>query len=126
MLDAAKSKTTALDRLKHSGLAYVSFALRRPEHFTVMFDVPASKSQYPECAEAGEQAFGALVGFIQAAQLAGELPPGDMMRRALQAWSLVHGIAKLAVAARLPFRSKAEILRFAEQAIGESLEAVSR
>jgi hypothetical protein len=105
-------------------LAYVSFALRRPEHFTVMFDVPASKTQYPECAEAGEQAFGTLVGLIQATQREGELPPGDTLRRALVAWSLVHGIAKLAIAGRLPFRSNAEILAFAEQAIAERLAAV--
>jgi AcrR family transcriptional regulator len=124
MLEAAKSKPTALDRLKHSGLAYVSFALRRPEHFTVMFDVPASKTHYPECNAEGEQAFGTLVAFIEAAQREGQLPPGDTRTRALMAWSLVHGIAKLAVAGRLPFRSKAEIVKFAEHAIDDSLAAV--
>ncbi len=125
MQDAAKSKPTALDRLKHSGLAYVSFALRRPEHFTAMFDVPPSKTQYPECTAAGEEAFGTLVGFIEAAQREGQLPPGDPLPRALMAWSLVHGVAKLAVSGRLPFRSKAEILRFAERAIEKSLAAVT-
>src|SRR6201984_2405102 len=38
MTDAAARQTDALDALREAGLAYVSFALRRPEHFTVMFD----------------------------------------------------------------------------------------
>jgi len=121
MRDAAKSQPTAIERLKHCGLAYVSFALRRPEHFTVMFDVPASKTTYPDCAEAGEESFGTLVSFVEGAQREGELPPGDTMPRALEAWALVHGIAKLAIAQRLPFKSQKEVLKFAEQAIDESL-----
>jgi AcrR family transcriptional regulator len=40
MRDAGKRQSKALDRLKQSGLAYVAFAIRRPEHFTVMFDAP--------------------------------------------------------------------------------------
>jgi hypothetical protein len=28
-------------------LGYVTFALRRPEHFTVMFDAPISKRKHP-------------------------------------------------------------------------------
>jgi AcrR family transcriptional regulator len=125
MREGAESRPTALDRLKHSGLAYVSFALRRPEHFTVMFDVPASKTEYPDCAEAGEESFGTLVGFVAAAQGEGELPPGDTLERALVAWSVVHGIAKLAIAQRLPFRSDAEVLKFADLAITESLAGLA-
>jgi hypothetical protein len=35
----------------------------------------------------------------------------------------VHGIAKLAIRGRLPYRSRAEILRFAEFVIDEFLPA---
>jgi hypothetical protein len=42
------------------------------------------------------------------------------------AWALVHGIAKLAVAKRLPFRSPDEILRFAVSAIDASIAALQR
>lgn len=125
MLEAAASQPTALDRLKRSGLAYVAFALRRPEHFTVMFDTPFSSADYPECAEAAEEAFGTLVRFIEVCQQDRALPPGDTLRRALAAWSLVHGIAKLAVAKRLPFQSRAAVLQFAESTIGGSLPALS-
>jgi AcrR family transcriptional regulator len=121
MVDAAASQTTALDRLKRSGWAYVSFALRRPEHFAVMFDAQVSKTKYPECAEAGEQAFGTLLGFIESCQRDGQLPAGDSLPMALAAWALVHGIAKLVVTERLPFPSASEILNFAEWAIDRSL-----
>lgn len=121
MQNAAEKQSTALERLKQAGLAYVSFALRRPEHFTVMFDVPATKAENPDCAEAGEESFRTLVRFIEAAQCGGELPAGDTLPRALVAWSLVHGIAKLAVAQRLPYRPEEEVLKFADLAITESL-----
>src|ERR1700721_436416 len=40
MREAADRHSKALDKLKQSGLAYVAFAIRRPEYFTVMFDAP--------------------------------------------------------------------------------------
>jgi len=125
MLRAAESQTTSLDRLRRSGRAYVSFALRRPEHFTVMFDAPISKAANPEYNEAGQQAFATLVSFIEMCQREGRLPPGDPLPPALVAWSLVHGIAKLAVAGRFPFRSKADVLKFAERAIDGFLPALA-
>jgi hypothetical protein len=43
----------------------------------------------------------------------------------LPAWSPVHGIAKLAVAQRFPFQSKAEALKFAKMAIDGPLRDAS-
>ena len=126
MLDAAKSRATGLERLKSSGLAYVLFALRRPQHFAAMFDAPFSNTRYPECKKAGEQAFLTLVSFVEMSQREGGLPEGDTSRQALLAWSLVHGIAKLAITRRFPFRSKAAVASFAEFAIERSLLALSR
>lgn len=123
MLDAAERQPTALDRLKRAGWAYVAFALRRPEHFTVMFDAPISKIRYPECETASKEAFGTLVNLINLCQSEGQLPAGDSMTRTLVAWSIVHGIAKLAIAERLPFHSQAEVLRFTGSALNESLLA---
>lgn len=124
MLDAAKQQSNPLDRLKHAGLAYITFALRRPEHFTVMFEAPLSKQKNPEAAEAAKQSFSTLVGFIEACQQGNQLPSGDPLSLALLAWTMVHGIAKLAITGRLPFRSKAEILRFAASVIDECLPAL--
>lgn len=121
MVDAAGRRTDALDRLKRAGLSYVAFALRRPEHFTVMFDAPISKRKHPDSAAAAEQAFGTLMSFVKGCQDAGQLPSGDFRQMALLAWTMVHGIAKLAITGRLPFPSNAEILKFAEFVIDQSL-----
>jgi AcrR family transcriptional regulator len=121
MLDSVKPKSGARERLKCAGLAYVEFALRRPEHFTVMFDAPVSKSRSSKLAEISQQAFATLVNFVKSGQEEGQLPPGDSLPLALLAWSMVHGISKLAVARRLPFESKAETLKFARFVIDESL-----
>jgi len=121
MLEAASKESTAVARLKHAGLAYISFALRRPEHFTVMFDAPFPKQTHPEAADAAERAFSVLVGLVKECEEKKQLTSGDTLELALLAWSMVHGIAKLAITGRLPHRSKAEILKFAEFVIDESL-----
>ena len=121
MREGAERQSTALDKLKQSGLAYVAFAVRRPEHFTVMFDAPVSGSNDPEYLQASKEAFDTLVAYITACQEEGQLPAGNTQERTLYAWSLVHGIAKLAVAGRFPFRTKAALLKFAKFAIDESV-----
>jgi len=121
MMLAAENQRNALNRLKHAGLAYVTFALRRPEHFAVMFDAPFTKNEHPHAARASEQAFSTLVNFVKNCQEDGSLPSGDSLRMALLAWSIVHGIAKLAITGRLPYQARAEVLRFAEFVIDQSL-----
>jgi hypothetical protein len=115
MMEATRQRTDAIDRLKRPGLGYVTFALRRPEHFAVMFDASISKHKHPDSAAAAEQAFGTLMSFAKGGQDAGRLPSGDLRQMALLAWTMVHGIAKLAITGRLPFPSSAEVLKFAER-----------
>jgi len=126
MLDASEGQATAPDRLKRAGLAYVGFALRRPEHFTVMFDAPIPKVDDPEWKAAADEAFGTLLGLIEMCQRDGLWPGEDALRRAFVAWSLVHGIAKLAIAERLPFPSEAEALTFAAWALDQPLPPPAR
>jgi len=121
MIEAAAGKSDALERLKCAGLGYVTFALRRPQHFTVMFDAPVLKRKHPDSAAAGEEAFATLLNFVKDCQEAGRLPSGDLREMALLAWTMVHGIAKLAITGRLPFRSRSEVLRFGEFVIDQSL-----
>jgi AcrR family transcriptional regulator len=121
MIEAAASKSDPLDRLKHAGLGYVTFALRRPEHFTVMFDAPISKRKHPDSAAAAEEAFATLLGFVKACQDVRRLPSGDLRQMALLAWTMVHGIAKLATTGRLPFHSNSEVLNFSQFVIDQSL-----
>ena len=117
MLGGAGSQASARDRLKQAGLAYVRFALRRPQHFAIIFDAPNFTTKHPDSADASARAFGTLVTFVEACQQEGSLPRGDTLQLALVAWCTVHGIAKLAIAGRLPFHTKAEIFHFAAHVI---------
>jgi AcrR family transcriptional regulator len=121
MLEASNREPDSRNRLKRAGLAYVAFALRRPEHFTVMFETVLSKESHPEAAAASELAFSTLVRLVENAQSTGQITAGDSLPFALLAWTMVHGIAKLAITGRLPYRSKAKILEFAEFVIDHSL-----
>ena len=94
----------AAERLRLCGCGYVDFALRWPHHFLVMFDLPSRG--LPEHGTAGENAFQTLLGFIIESQKEGVLPEGDPHPLALMAWSMVHGIAKLAISGNLPYSSK--------------------
>jgi len=138
MQQAVEHESKSLARLKKAGLAYVKFALRRPEHFTVMFDAVAPdpsqrlcfnpskmQIQYPEAAEAAEESFRTLMTLVEACRREGLLRAGDAKELALLVWSMVHGIAKLAITGRLPFSSQKEILKFAEYVIENSLPTVS-
>ena len=121
MLEAVTHRRSSVGRLKGAGLAYVEFALRRPEHFTVMFDAAVSKHRTPDSTEAAEQAFGTLLTLVKSCQDENRLPSVDVRQLALLAWSMVHGIAKLATAKRLPYESTADVLKFAEFVIDRSL-----
>ena len=121
MREAGDRQSNALEKLKQSGMAYVAFAIRRPEHFTVMFDAPVISSKDTEYVQASQEAFNTLVNYIRKSQEEGQLPAGNTLERALYSWSLVHGIAKLAVAGRFPFRTKAAMLKFTKFAIDESV-----
>jgi AcrR family transcriptional regulator len=123
MIAAAARQARALDRLKHAGLAYIDFALRRPEHFTVMFDAPFSGETHHDSLDAAKESFSTLVGFVKAAQDEKELPSGDSVEYAYLAWTMVHGVAKLAITHRLPCRTRPAVLKFASFVIDQSLPA---
>ena len=122
MLQAASQQSEPLNRLKRAGLAYVAFALRRPEHFTVMFETAAfSKESHPEAAAASELAFSTLLKLVESCQSTGQMTAGNTLQFALLAWTMVHGIAKLAITGRLPYRPRQKSLEFAEFVIENSL-----
>ncbi len=89
MIKAAGSASGAMERFGLSGRGYVEFALRYPQHFAVMFEVPWRYDSYPQTQAAGERAFGTLVGYVEACQAEGILPPGDA--RALRPARVVDG-----------------------------------
>jgi AcrR family transcriptional regulator len=113
MKRCASRGSSPKDRFRLCGRAYVSFALRWSQHFVVMFDLPSTREKYPEHAAAGDEAFDTLLKYIVDCQESGALAPGDPKQLAFIAWSIVHGIAKLAVSRHLPF-SAAAILDFTD------------
>ena len=105
----------AMDRFRASGRGYVEFALAHPQHFAVMFEPAEGCAVNLQSQQEGERAFATLVGYVQACQEEHLLPPGDPLPYALLAWSMVHGVAKLAISGRLPLPPKG-VLDFADAA----------
>jgi AcrR family transcriptional regulator len=118
MTQAAESASGALERFRSSGRGYVEFALRHPQHFAVMFEVPWQYELYPATQAAGARAFGTLVRYVEECQAEQVLPAGDAQPFALLAWSMVHGVAKLAISGRLPLSAAPDVLRFTDTATG--------
>jgi|HubBroStandDraft_6_1064221.scaffolds.fasta_scaffold736197_1 AcrR family transcriptional regulator len=119
MIGQAAAGKTGVEHLELCGRAYVNFALRWPGHFTAMFDLAPQRGegrlQADNRASAGDMAFQTLVGFIAQCQNEKVFPEGDPLPFALMAWSVVHGIAKLAVSGRLSSK-KEEVLDFTSKA----------
>jgi Tetracyclin repressor-like, C-terminal domain len=63
----------------------------------VMFALPSKQETYPQYAAAGNEAFETLLTFIVECQETGVLSAGDPQQFALMSWSIVHGVAKLAI-----------------------------
>jgi AcrR family transcriptional regulator len=113
---SSQSATNSLQRFMMGGRGYVEFALNYSQHFAVMFEVSMMAERYPETQAAGERAFGTLLHYVEACQAEGLLPPGEAKPYALLAWSMVHGVAKLAITGRLDLAGADEVLRFTDAA----------
>ncbi|HEY1649157.1 MAG TPA: TetR/AcrR family transcriptional regulator [Terracidiphilus sp.] len=136
MRETMEPGQSARERLELCGCGYVEFALRWPNHLLVMFDLPPAWREQDETRadtglgthdhdslgthvhaglRIGEDAFQVLLDCIVAAQQAGDLPAGDPLPLAWTAWSLVHGVAKLATGGNLPL-DRQGILAFTRSA----------
>jgi AcrR family transcriptional regulator len=113
---AAGKAGTPVQRLKRAGVAYVDFALRRPEHFQVMFSSEIDPAVHPDARAAAERAFQGLLELVTAGQRAGMLGGNDPRTSARVAWSVVHGVAALAIGRQFSFRSRRAVMAFAEGA----------
>ena len=85
------------------GLAYVQFAVTHPSHYRVMFGgPPATREARPEPVDGSTDAFQVLVDAIVAEQAAGRIRREDPQALAFYIWSMVHGVAMLALDGLLP------------------------
>jgi AcrR family transcriptional regulator len=84
------------------GLAYVRFAVAHPAHYRVMFGgFIESCAKDDEFVEEAKAAFQVLVDALVEQQEAGLVRRDDPMLMARMIWSLVHGIAMLAIDGQL-------------------------
>ena len=115
MVERMAGGVSPRERLVLCGCGYVEFALRWPQHFVVMFDLAGLRHEEREGKRVPSIAFQVLLDAITATQQAGVLPMGDPLPLALTAWSLVHGVAKLAAGGNMPMGQQT-LLDFARQA----------
>jgi AcrR family transcriptional regulator len=97
LLEAAR-KTHPGD-LDAAGQAYLTYALRQPENYRLMFTQNVMCEGKPDesLREAGEQAFNSLVETIQEGIRGGKIAATDSVPLAVAAWALVHGVAMLLI-----------------------------
>jgi len=80
------------------GRAYVGFAVRHPSHYRVMFGRRAGAPDHPPgTPDPGLDAFGGLVNAIVEQQTLGLVRRDDPQQLATYVWSVVHGVAMLAL-----------------------------
>lgn len=98
MRKAKARETDPLGSVLAIGDAYVRFALGSVGHFRAMFH-PALGDRAPGSAldEASRVTFDVLASSIAEAQAANVVRAGETQELSLAAWSLVHGLATLAV-----------------------------
>lgn len=118
MIRAGQSEGTARQRLVRGGRGYIAFALKRPEHFRVMFATDLDAKRHPDARKAADAAFAGLVALVVACQEAKQLRRGDPLTLARICWSQVHGIATLGIGRQFAFKTQTEVLEFAEEALG--------
>jgi AcrR family transcriptional regulator len=88
-------------RVIELGRAYVRWAVAHPDHYQVMFGAEDVKANNPALAVAAEQAFGDLLDAITRCQEAGIVGGQDPREIPGPLWSLVHGVASLAIGGEL-------------------------
>jgi AcrR family transcriptional regulator len=81
------------------GVGYVSFALDRPAHFSVMFTPTILDPADPDLEDAMEATFALLRQGVD--ELPGPAAQQDAAAAVIASWSLVHGLATLALSGNL-------------------------
>jgi AcrR family transcriptional regulator len=94
---AADAATEPRAQLIGIARAYVCWAIAHPDHYRVMFGADTDKAEHPSLAAAAGQAFDDLLDAITRCQDAGMMRGQMPQQIAAPLWSLVHGIASLAI-----------------------------
>ncbi len=80
------------------GRRYVRWAVAHPDYYQVMFGAETKdKADHPGLLIAGAQAFGALLQAVMVCQTSGAIKGDDPLPIAGPLWSMIHGVASLAI-----------------------------
>lgn len=93
--------TDLVRALTQSGVRYVRFALEFPAYYRVMFATAATPSSAKPTTPVPGSAYEAVTYGVSRGQAAGVLPPVPVEELALLSWTLVHGLAMLAIDGKL-------------------------
>ena len=94
--DAAAGDRTS--RIRGQGQAYLRFALAHPAEFDTMWRCARIDTVEPSYRENSRRAFGLLEAAVAGRPYEPQSPlPGEADPRAVACWSLVHGLARLAL-----------------------------
>jgi len=125
---AHEGTRTGLERM---GEAYVRFALEHPAHYRVMFgDYRHLCEKDAELTAVAEGSFRVLLDAIVSLQEANVIRRDDPRMQAHLVWSLVHGLAMLAIDGLGPPADApgalADVVHFAIRRLGTGLDAPER
>lgn len=96
---AIPSTRMAVEELIARGHAYVDWATSHPEHYRILFMTPVGWPSTPDDVDPRQSAgLAELIDNLERGIAEGSLRSGDTQLMALTLWSVVHGIASLAVA----------------------------
>ncbi len=85
-------------RFRESGIAYVSFAVKHPNLFRVMFGPEAADAEaHPDLGAESREVFDVMQRLLQQSQAGYQVREDDARQIGLTAWSLVHGLAMLCI-----------------------------
>ena len=97
LLAAWADRESGTDGLDRMGLAYVRFAIAHPSHYRVMFSAVVRDRVNQTLTDPNAHAFQVLEDAIIDEQRAGRVREDDPQQLALYVWSVVHGVAMLAL-----------------------------
>ena len=122
LLTAWAERGPGTDGLDRMGLAYVGFAVTHPSHYRVMFGGVVRDRVSQTLTDPDAHAFQVLVDAILEEQRAGRVRADDPHHLALYVWSVVHGVAMLALDGLLPLALPIEsFVQFANERIRKGI-----
>ena len=108
-----RADADVLARFRQMGEAYLTFAVRNPELYRLLFGESLRQEREAVCdLEDAERSggFSSLVGLIEEGQAAGLFKTGDAFLQAATVWAMIHGFSLLIIDGHLLISDKVDPL----------------